>query len=380
VTLHVVAALDSFKGSVDSRQAGQAVRRGVLSVAPTTSVDVVPVADGGEGTLDAIGASRPSMSVRVSTVDAIGRPVSAAYLTLGDGTAVVEAARTVGLAMLDVVDSSVPPRASSTGVGDQLAHALAGSSGRVLVGLGGRGCVDGGTGMLRALGAPIGSHTANPLWSFSALDETTLPDLSRVVVLCDVTNPLTGPDGAARVFGPQKGATPAQVEHLEERMGRWADALARRGRAVTSSPGAGAAGGMGAALLACGATLVPGFDEVARVTGLERAVAGADLVITGEGSLDAQTAMGKAPAGVARMARDAGALVVGIGGRVDRPAPECFDAVFPSHGQLRSLPEALDPAITVAELSATAAEVVRLLLVARGRETAGRNGNPARTR
>jgi glycerate kinase len=376
VTLHVVAALDSFKGSVDSWQAGQAVRRGVLSVAPKASVDVVPVADGGEGTLDAIGASRPSVSVPVSTVDAIGRPVSAAYLTLPDGTAVVEAARTVGLAMLDVVDSSVPPRASSTGVGDQLAHALAGSSGRVLVGLGGSACVDGGTGMLRALGADIRSHTANPLWSFSALDETTLPDLSRVIVLCDVTNPLTGPDGAARVFGPQKGATPAQVEHLEERMGRWADALARGGRAVAPSPGAGAAGGMGAALLACGATLVSGFAEVARVTGLERAVAGADLVITGEGSLDAQTAMGKAPAGVARMARDAGALVVGLGGRVDRPAPDCFDAVFAIHGRLRSLPEALDPAVTVAELSAAAAEVVRLLLVARGER---RNGDDARS-
>ena len=377
MTLRVVAALDSFKGSVDSWQAGQAVRRGVLLVAPAASVRVVPVADGGEGTLDAIGASRPSASVPVSTVDALGRPVSAAYLTLPDGTAVVEAARTVGLAMLEVVDSSVPPRASSAGLGDHLAHALSGSSGRVLVGLGGTACVDGGTGMLRALGADIRSHTANPLWSFSTLDETTLPDLARVVVLCDVTNPLTGPNGAARVFGPQKGATPAQVEHLEERMGRWADALARTGRADTSSPGAGAAGGIGAALLACGATLVSGFDEVASVSGLRRAVAGADLVITGEGSLDAQTAMGKAPAGVARMARAAGALVVGIGGRVDRPAPDCFDAVFPVHGQLRNLAEALDPAVTVAELSATAAEVVRLLLAARARETAGRDRDDA---
>ncbi len=364
MTLRVVAALDSFKGSVDSWQAGQAVRRGVLSVAPAASVRVVPVADGGEGTLDAIGASQPSAPVPVSTVDALGRSLSAAYLALPDGTAVVEAARTVGLAMLEVVDSSVPPRASSTGLGDHLAHALFTSPGRVLVGLGGSACVDGGTGMLRALGADIRSPTANPLWSFSALDETTLPDLSRVVVLCDVTNPLTGPHGAAQVFGPQKGATPAQVEHLEVQMGRWADALARTGRAAFTSPGAGAAGGIGAALLACGATLVSGFDEVARVTGLERAVAGADLVITGEGSLDAQTAMGKAPAGVAGIARAASALVVGIGGRVDRPSPDCFDAAFPVHGQLRSLAEALDPAVTVAELSATAAEVVRLLLAA----------------
>ena len=135
-----------------------------------------------------------------------------------------------------------------------------------------------------------------------------------------MTNPLLGPSGAARVFGPQKGATPAQVEHLEERMTHWADALAAP--AVRSPPTRERAPPVasGAALLVCGAVLVPGFDEIARVSGLDRAVAGADLVITGEGSVDAQTAMGKAPAGVARLARAAGALVVGLGGRVERPA------------------------------------------------------------
>ena len=153
--------------------------------------------------------------------------------------------------------------------------------------------------------------------------------------------------------------------------------ISRCPRGQCSRAGAGAAGGIGAALLACGATLVSGFDEVARVTGLGRAVAGADLVITGEGSLDAQTAMGKAPEGVARMARAARAVVVGLGGEVDRPAPDCFDAVFPIHGQLRNLAEALDPTVTIAELSATAAEVVRLLLAARARETAGKDRDDA---
>ena len=180
-----------------------------------------------------------------------------------------------------------------------------------------------------------------------------------------MTNPLLGPSGAARVFGPQKGATPDQVEHLEDRMARWADALARTGRQVAAHPGAGAAGGIGAALLVCGAALVPGFDEVAHVSGLDRAVADADLVLTGEGSVDAQTAMGKAPAGVARLARSAGALVVGLGGRVERPALDVFDAVFPIHGRPRPLVEALDPAVAATELSATAAEVVRLVVAAR---------------
>ena len=180
-----------------------------------------------------------------------------------------------------------------------------------------------------------------------------------------MTNPLLGPSGAARVFGAQKGATADQVEHLEDRMTRWAEALARAGRQVAARPGAGAAGGIGAALLACGAALVPGFDEIAHLTGLDRAVADADLVLTGEGSVDAQTAMGKAPAGVARLARSAGALVVGLGGRVERPSLAVFDAVFPVHGRPRPLAEALDPVVTATELSATAAEVVRLVLAVR---------------
>ena len=286
---------------------------------------------------------------------------------LPDGTAAVEAARTIGLALVGTVDASVPPVASSAGLGEHLAHALSSGAGRVLVGLGGSACTDGGTGMLRALGADITSDTPNPLWGFTALDPESLPDLSRVVVLSDVTNPLLGTSGAAWVFGPQKGATAAQVAHLEERMARWAEALEHTGRRVADRPGAGAAGGIGAALLACGATLVSGFDEVAHVTGLDRAVAEADLVLTGEGSVDAQTAMGKAPAGVARLARASGALVVALGGRVERPALDAFDAVFSIHGRPRPLAEALDPALTAAELSATAAEVVRLVVAARAR-------------
>jgi glycerate kinase len=159
------------------------------------------------------------------------------------------------------------------------------------------------------------------------------------------------------VFGPQKGADPQQVEHLEAQMERWAAALGE----VASRPGAGAAGGIGAALLAGGARVEPGFGRLAAIAGLPAAVRGADLVFTGEGSLDAQTDLGKAPAGVARLARKAGALVVGLGGRVDRPSSDIFDAVFPVHGRPRSSAEALGVEVTAAELAATAAEVVRLV-------------------
>jgi glycerate kinase len=359
--LRVVVAMDSFKGSLGSAAAGEAVRLGVLDGAPEAEVLVLPLADGGEGTVEALTWGAGGEPVETDTVDALGQPLRAAYVVLPDGTAVVEAARTIGLERLAVVDGSVPPLASSAGLGLQLRHALAAGSGPVLVGLGGSATTDGGTGLLRALGADVGGgDEGNPLWSFASLDAGTLPDLSRIVVLSDVTNPLTGEAGAARVFGPQKGASSEQVEHLETQMLRWAAAL-DSARPVSTLPGAGAAGGLGAALLACGARLVAGFDEVARRSGLVEAVSGADLVLTGEGSLDHQTAMGKGPAGVARLGHDAGALVVGLGGRVDRPAPAPFGAVFAIHAEPRSLAAALDPATTAAELRATAREVVALL-------------------
>jgi glycerate kinase len=318
----------------------------------------VPVADGGEGTLEAFGTD--ATWLETATVDALGHELQAPYVVRPDGTAVVEAARTVGLALLGTVDHTVPARASSAGVGQQLAHALEATTGRVLLGLGGSACTDGGTGLLRALGADVRSGgSGNPLWDLEELSGP-LPDLSRVTVLSDVTNPLLGPSGAAAVFAPQKGATDQQVAHLEAQLTRWAFELARIGRPVADLPGAGAAGGSGAALLACGARLVPGFGELARALGLADLMVGADLVITGEGSLDRQTTMGKAPAGVARLGRAAGAVVVGLGGRVERPTSDLFDAVLPIHAEPRTLSAALDPDTTSAELSATACELIHL--------------------
>jgi glycerate kinase len=362
--MRVVVALDSFKGSLDSRAAGEAVAAGVLSADAHASVQVVPVADGGEGTLEAFGAD--ARWLEIDTVDALGRALRAPFVIRPDGTAVVEAAQTVGLELVGPVDHTLPPRASSAGVGVQLAHALDATSGRVLLGLGGSACTDGGTGLLRALRADVRSGSSgNPLWSLEQLSGP-LPDLSRVTVMSDVTNPLLGPSGAAAVFAPQKGATTEQVAHLEGRLARWADELARIAGPVADRPGAGAAGGLGGALLACGARVVPGFDELARELGLVEVVAGADLVITGEGSLDRQTAMGKAPAGVARLGRAAGAVVVGLGGRVERPASPLFDAVLPIHSEPRSLLEALDADTTVAELSATARELTLLVAALTG--------------
>lgn len=387
--MRVVLALDSFKGSLSSLAAGEAAAAGVRRAVPDAEVHVVGIADGGEGTLATLLAARPGREVAVDSVDALGRPVVAAHGVLEDAggavtggeTTVVEAARTIGLPAVGLVDETVPPRASSYGFGLQLRRALAGGARRVLVGLGGTASTDGGLGMLLALGlvargddgAALAGVGANPLWGYGSFDAATLPvmeDGVELVALSDVTNPLLGERGAAAVFGPQKGATPEQVAHLEARMARWvADLEQATGRYVAETAGAGAAGGLGAALLALGARIEPGFARIAAEVGLAAVLAGADLVVTGEGALDAQTAMGKGPAEVARLARAAGAVVVGVGGVVDR-APEAaalFDAVFPIHSRPRSLAEALDPAVAAAEVAGAVEQVVRLVVRARVR-------------
>jgi glycerate kinase len=373
--MKVVVAIDSFKGSLSSAEAGEAARAGVLRAVPDAEVRVVPVADGGEGTVDALLRAVPGRRVVAPTVDALGRPVEAAYALLDDGpTAVVEAAACVGLAQAGRVDAELPPRAGSAGVGLLLRHALDAGARRVAVTLGGTACTDGGLGLLVALGAralddtgrPVPAAGGNPLWRFGSLDPASLPDLAGVelVVLTDVDSPLHGPRGAARVFGPQKGATPEQVGHLDGRLAAW-------GAALADVPGAGAAGGLGAALLALGATREPGFDHVARTVGLPAAMAGADLVLTGEGRLDAQTAHGKTPAGVAALARAAGAVVVALAGSVEEGAGAPFDAAFGVHPGPLPLSEAMDPAVTAAGITRTSAEVARLVAA-----LARRSGRP----
>jgi glycerate kinase len=367
----VVSAFDSFKGSLTSRQAGEAAAAGVRAAVPGAEVVVVGVADGGEGLVDALLVADGGRDVVVDAVDPFGRALRTGFAVLIDGTAVVEAARTIGLDLVGPVDTSVPLRASSSGLGVQLAAALATDAPRVLVGLGGSATTDGGTGLLAALGARVDLGAApappgNGLLSVVAVDG--LPDLRRVEVLTDVTSPLLGPTGAARLFGPQKGADATQVELLEAAMARWAELLAsaagRSVDAVVRTPGAGAAGGLGAALLACGARLVPGFARVAELVGLPDALVGADLVLTGEGSFDAQSALGKGPVGVADLARSLGVPVVVLAGRVEHPlgaVGERVDAAFGIHPSALPLVEALDPTTAAASLRHTAGEVARLV-------------------
>lgn len=333
----VVFAPDSFKGTLGAADAATALADGWASVHPADELRLVPMADGGEGTLDAFElAVAGARRVPVTVDGPDGRPVAASWLWLpeagGQGpTGVVELANTSGITLLDPL---LPLDAHSVGFGQAIAAALDAGVDRLLLALGGSSSTDGGAGALAALGLQLGDAAGRPirvgnrgLANLAAIDASALRPLppGGAVILSDVDNPLLGERGAAAVFGPQKGATPSQVEGLERGLARWASQVAISNlpvRADAATPGAGAAGGTGFGLLAWGATIAPGAAAVGAALGLPAALAGASVVITGEGRFDHQSLAGKVPsyvldaAGVASSSRGGGppiavALVAG---------------------------------------------------------------------
>ncbi|MCP2252140.1 glycerate kinase [Prauserella aidingensis] len=325
----VVVAPDKFKGSLTAVEAADAIGAGVRDVLPDADVTLCPVADGGEGTLDVLlAAGGTRVDLRVS--GPLSEPVDAWYVML-DGTAYVESARACGIEHV-TPSTDVAPAAHTYGVGELIADALGRGARQIVLTVGGTASTDGGSGMLQALGARLTDGDGRPvglgggaLGDVAAVDLTEVRALlgeARVRVATDVTNPLHGTDGAAAVFGPQKGAGPAEVATLRTNLERWAQVLGFADRT-----GAGAGGGIsGGAMAALGATAESGFDLVVELTGVADAIAGADLVITGEGSLDAQSLAGKAPAGIAAIARRHGARVAAIAGRIALSADDLAEA------------------------------------------------------
>lgn len=323
--MHVIVAPDAFKGSLTAVEAAEAIGAGVQDAVPDAEVTLCPVADGGEGTLDVLlAAGGKRVDLQVS--GPLSEPVAAWYVVL-DGTAYIESARACGIEYVE--PSSASARAAHTyGVGELMAHALDHGAQCVVLTVGGTASTDGGTGMLQALGADVRDSTGEPVaLGGGSLSTVATVDLSpvrrrlgdaRVRVATDVTNPLLGPEGAAAVFGPQKGAGPEDVSELESGLRRWAAALERAGAAVVADlPGAGAGGGVaGGAMAALGAQAESGFELVVELTGVEQALRDAHLVITGEGSLDRQSLAGKAPAGVAAAAHRNAVPVLVIAGRI----------------------------------------------------------------
>ncbi|MYD74620.1 MAG: glycerate kinase [Chloroflexi bacterium] len=330
--MRVVIAPQEFKGSLTAVEAASAIQTGVMSVFPNAVIDSAPVADGGPGTVEAI-VHAAGGRTSIARVDGpLGGPVDARWGRIDEGrTAVIEMAAASGLTLLrrDELD---PRRASTYGTGHLIKHALDAGVERILIGVGGSATNDGGAGMAEALGAVFlgeqGQRLAPggaSLAGLAAIDvdqlDSRLNDVG-MTVLCDVQNPLLGPEGASAVYGPQKGADPVCVAELDRALSNFAAILERDLEAkVADVPGAGAAGGLGAGLMAfCGATLQSGFAAVSEAVHLPERIARADLVITGEGRLDTQSAYGKTVAGVAELAKAANVPCLAIAGLVEGEA------------------------------------------------------------
>ncbi|MBU6363138.1 MAG: glycerate kinase [Acidobacteria bacterium] len=369
--MRVVAAPAPFKAALGPADAAAAIAMGARLAG--AEVMEVPVADGGEGTLDALVTAGGGRIVEAPARDPLARPITAAFGMLPDGTAVVELAQASGYERL--ADHERDPEATTTaGTGDLMRAALDTGCTRIIVGVGGSATTDGGLGLAIALGAVALDDNDEPLAGIGgALLRVRRVDLSGldprltavpIDVACDVTSPLTGPEGSAAVFGPQKGATPDAVERLDEGLANLAAVLAGQGLPdVAHVPRAGAAGGAAGGMMAMlGAALTDGGALVTRAAGLPAALVGADLCITGEGRLDEQTLTGKAPAAVAAACAEAGVPCVGLFGQVDVPPGIArrmgLAAALPIGRAVLPLPEAL--AATADDLAAAAASVVAL--------------------
>lgn len=375
--MKVVVTIDSFKGSLSSLQAGSAVKAAIRRAQPDAEVLVAPLADGGEGTVEALAEGLDAKRIRLEVTGPLGRPVTAQYCILKENnTAVIEMAAAAGLPLLPPEERN-PLHTTSYGVGQLIKDAIGRGCRRFLIGIGGSATNDGGTGMLAALGYEFLDKNGGPI----AMGAKGLEDLStirtdqvlpqlrecRFQIACDVTNPLCGKNGCSAVFAPQKGATTEMAADMDLWLSRYAT-LART-VSKTADPdatGAGAAGGLGFGFLAfTNAVLRPGIEIILEALGLEAAIQAADLVVTGEGRLDFQTVLGKAPIGVVKLAKKYGKTVIAFSGCATEDAEVCndhgIDAYFPILRRVSTAEEALDPQNAYQNLTATAYQVFRLL-------------------
>lgn len=375
--MKAVVAMDSFKGSLTSREAGEAVKRGIQrAVGDDAEIVIKPLADGGEGTVKALAEGLNGTMCRVVVPDPLGRPVRAEYAILPNtGTAVMEMAAAAGLTLLKEEERD-PLRTSTRGVGELIRDAIGKGIRRFLIGIGGSATNDGGMGMLTALGYSFldanghqiedGAAGLSSLVSISDVD--VLPELKecRFQIACDVTNPLCGELGCSSVYGPQKGAYRKDIERMDRWLSNYASIVKQKyPKSDADAPGAGAAGGLGFAFQSfMDAVLNSGIALVMKETGIEEDIRMADVVITGEGRLDAQTAMGKAPVGLARLAKRYEKPVIAFAGSVTPEASACnragIDAFFPILRRVTSLAEAMDRENAASNLADAAEQVFRL--------------------
>ena len=351
--MRIVVAPDKFKGSLSAREAAEAISAGLRQRFPVAELVTVPIADGGEGTMALISEVLGAQEVGLVATGPNGDLVEAGYALAGR-RAIIEMSAASGLQLVPA-DRRDPWEADTFGTGELIADAIGSGADEIIVGIGGSATNDGGAGMARALGFEFQLDGDGRLARIVPPPERP-GDRARFVAACDVANPLLGLDGCTRIYGPQKGISRDDFLRHERRLGRLAEVVrADVAKVSPEAAGAGAAGGLGFGLMAfCGAELRSGFDLVAELTGLEEKIAAADLVVTGEGSLDEQTLMGKGPAGVAELARAAGKRVVAMCGvaKDERALLSRFDAVVSLEGLADGVEDSISRA---AELLAEAA-------------------------
>lgn len=378
--MKVVIAPDSFKDSLDAAGVARAIAAGLAQVWPEAEHIECPMADGGEGTMEAILAASQGELRRQRVRGPLGREVEAGWGWLAQSrTAIIEMAQASGLQLLATNERDAC-RSSTWGTGELMAAALDAGATRIVLAIGGSATNDGGSGMLRALGLRLLDHDGQPLpegglplAQLAHIDASALdPRLAevQVEVAADVDNPLCGANGASAIFGPQKGANPEQVQALDHALGHFADHCAKLlGEDVRDFPGCGAAGGMGFAAKAfMGARFRPGVEVVAELAGLDALVQGADLVITGEGRFDAQTLRGKTPLGVARVAKRHGVPVLVLAGTLGEGYEQLYAHGIDAAFALASGPMSLERACAEAGqlLTDRARDIARLWQMARG--------------
>jgi len=330
--MKILVAPNAFKEALSAKEAGEAIKGGLLRALPNSDIVVLPIADGGDGTIEVLVEATDGEFIEKEVTGPLGERVVAKFGILGDGeTAVIEMARSSGLALVPK-EKRNPAITTTYGVGELIRSALERGARRILVGIGGSATNDGGAGMAQALGAKLLDKDGNELpFGGLALKDLVSIDISNfhplareceVIVMADVKNPLCGPEGASYVYGPQKGGTKELIEELDRALFNFAQVIKRDlGKDILNLPGAGAAGGLGGGLVAfLNARLRPGIDVVLEILNIEERLNGVDIVISGEGKIDGQTIFGKGPAGIAKKAKERAIPVILLGGAVDEDA------------------------------------------------------------
>ena len=392
--MKAVIAIDSFKGSMDSIEAGEAAEKGIRRVFTDAEAIVYPLADGGEGTVQALAKGLGGRLEKVKVTGPLGEPVICEYGIVEEKTAIIEMAGAAGITLVQP-ELRNPLNTTTYGVGEVIKDAIGKGCRHFIIGIGGSATNDGGIGMLQALGAefldeggkqvPFGARGVEKLASINC--EHILFELKECDfrIACDVDNPLCGENGCSHIFGPQKGATPRMAEQMDQWMRKYAklteeyfqevkklsadvawNPVDSEGNYASNYPGCGAAGGLGFAFRAfLRGKLEPGINIVLEEIGIETAIKDADIVITGEGCLDGQTVMGKAPIGIARLAKKYGKPVIAFSGAVTEDAAACnqagIDAFFPILRQVTTLEAAMSPATAIRNMTAAVEQTFRLL-------------------